>query len=924
MKLEMTLSGKSILAGASLLLMVACGENQQAMLSSAKDYLAKSDSKSAIIQIKNALQGNPSSSEARFLLGSALLESGDPVGAETELRKSLELKHPQDLVIPVLAKSLLAQGKMKKMIDEFAHTDLGEASARANFQTTLAAAYGVLGNADASQDFLKSALLAQPDYGPALLAQARKKAAMNDFDGAMAIADSVIGKNSQSVDAWKFKADILRYGKRQLAEALAAYRKTIEIQPQFLPGNIAVTTLLLQQGNIADADKQIEKINKFAANNTQVRFLGAQLAFQKKDFKSAREFIQQVLKSSPENVQALQLAGAIELKLDSLSLAEGYLSKALQGAPDLVLSRRLLVVAYLRSGQPAKALATLLPGLNREHPDPELLPVAGEVYLQNGDIKKAEEYFARVSSQDPKNAKNRTSLALTRLMGGQVDLAMNELQEISSLDTGMTADMALIAVFLRRQEFDRALQAVDGLEKKQPGRAFVANLRGRTLLAKQDFAGARKSFERAVEIDPGFFPALDSLAGLDLADKRPADAKKRFEVLLAKDPKNGDALLALAALASRSGAAKAEVATLFANAVNASPTSTAPRLLLIDFHLRNSDFKSALSTAQDALAALPESLELLDALGRTQQAAGEYHQAISTYEKLAGRQASSPHSFMRMADVHMANKNFEAAAMSLQKALAIKPDLVEAQRAAIALNVLRKDINSAVVIARTVQKQRPKEVLGYLLEGDIHASGKNWDGAALAYRSGLLVANAPDLAVRLHSVLLASGKSLQAANFGASWQKENPKDVAFLLYLGDDAIARKDYGGAEKIYTSVVTLQATNALAYNNLAWVTGKLKKEGAIPLAEKASALAPASPAFMDTLAMLLSDKGDYAKALELENKALTVQPQNSVFKLNLAKIHIKGGNRDLAKKSLGELRTLGDKFADQLEVEGLLKGL
>jgi hypothetical protein len=46
--------------------------------------------------------------------------------------------------------------------------------------------------------------------------------------------------------------------------------------------------------------------------------------------------------------------------------------------------------------------------------------------------------------------------------------------------------------------------------------------------------------------------------------------------------------------------------------------------------------------------------------------------------------------------------------------------------------------------------------------------------------------------------------------------------------------------------------------------------------------------------------------------------------LFKLNLAKIHIKGGKKDLAKTQLEELVKLGDKFGGQAEVAELLKGL
>jgi putative PEP-CTERM system TPR-repeat lipoprotein len=906
------------------LLLAACSEKPEAMIISAKEYLAKNDSKAAVIQIKNALQSDPNLPEARFLLGSALLDSGDPVGAETELRKALDLKHPQDAVVPPLAKAMLAQGQAKKLTEEFAKIDLTQPQAKASLQMSLASAYAMQSKPDLAQTALNAALLAEPGYAPALIAQARQKAGQGDIDGALAMTDEVIAKSPQSYDAWKLKGDLLLFAKNQVNDALAAYRKAVEIKPDFMAGHSAVTTILLQKGDLAAATVQIEQLKKLAANHPQTKYLEAQLAFQKKDFKLARDLVQQVLRAAPTNVQGLQLAGAVELQLNSLPAAEGYLSKAVQAAPTLALARRLLVVTYLRSGQPAKAMATLLPGLNRENIDPELLSVAGEVYLQNGDVKQAQEYFEKATKQAPKDGRKRTALALTHLMGGSVDTAFEELQDIAVSDTGTTADLALISAHLRRQEFDKALKAIDGLEKKQPDKPLAAFLRARTLLAKRDMAGARKSFERALTIDPSYFPAVASLAAIDMVDKKPDDAKKRFEAVLEKDPKNGQAWLALAELAARSGAAKEEVAKLIGNAVAANPADVAPRLLLIDFHLRNKDFKQASSVAQNAVAALPDSPEVLDALGRTQQAAGELNQAITTYNKLASMQPLSPLSQMRLAGAHMAEKNKDAAVQSLRKALEIKPDLLEAQRALIALDVEGKNFQGAMATARTVQKQRPKETVGYVLEGDINASQKNWDSAATAYRAGLKQVNSSELAIKLHSVLLASGKGAEADKFLTTWQKDNPKDAAFLSYLGDRALARKDYGSAEKSYMAVIKTQPNSAVAYNNLAWVSAKLNKDGAIGYAEKANALAPNQPAFMDTLAVLLSDKGDYAKAVELQTKALALQPQNALFKLNLAKIHIKGGKKDLARKELDELSKLGDKFAGQAEVVSLLKTL
>jgi cellulose synthase operon protein C len=242
----------------------------------------------------------------------------------------------------------------------------------------------------------------------------------------------------------------------------------------------------------------------------------------------------------------------------------------------------------------------------------------------------------------------------------------------------------------------------------------------------------------------------------------------------------------------------------------------------------------------------------------------------------------------------------------------------------IILAVDAKRYESAYKIARTVQEQRPKSAVGFSLEGEISAAQRKWDMAAAAYQAGMQRAASTDLAIKLHSALLSSGKGSESERFAASWLKSHPKDAAFLLHLGDVAIARKDYDAAERHYLSALATQPDNVIALNNLAWVTGRLGKDGAIAYAEKANRLAPDQPVFMDTLAMLLAEKNEYAKATDLQSKALTLQPGNGGLRLNLARIYIKAGDKARARAELETLAKLGDKFPAQAEVSALLKSL
>ena len=908
-----------------LLFSTACTESSpEQQVKSAMDYLQRNDSKSATIQLKNALQKNPNFAEARFLLGKILLEDGNGSAAEIEFRKALAAKHPNSLVVPELARAMLTTDQAKKLVDEFGEIRFEKPLADASFQTALVTAYGILGKPELAKVALIAALKADPNYAPALIERARQKAAEQDFDAALLTVDEVILKNPGSADAWKLKGDILLYAKNKTDESMLTYRKSIEVNPKFLPGHIAILTVLMQQGKLDEAAKQLEQLKLFAANSPQTMYLEAQLAYHKKEYKLARKLSQEILRFAPNNPGILQLAGAVEFQMDSLVQAENYLSRATQAEPGLVLARRLLIMTYLRSGQSDKALAALKTGMGPDGLDPGMFSVAGEVYLQNGDAKKAEEYFARALKLDPDNAVKRTALAIARLATGQTAIAFDELRDVAGSDSGTTADLALITAHLSRKEFDKALAAIDKLEVKQPGKPFAANLRGRVQLAQQDSTAARKSFEQALAIDSSNFAASASLAALDMADKKPADAKKRFENLLARNPKDGQALMSLAQLASLSGAEKDEVSKLLYKAVEANPQDVAPRLQLIDHFVKNKDTKQALTVAQDSMTKLPNSPEILGALGRVQQLSGDLNQAISTYSKLIAMQPYSPQPHIRLAEAQTASKDIISAEQSLHRALEIKPDLLDAQRALIILALETKKYSDATKISRTIQEQRPNDMLGFLLEGDVSFAQKNWDAAAAAYRSGLQKSGSTELATKLHSALLAAKNVTESDKFAATWLKEHPKDGVFLLRLGDLAILRPDFDAAEKYYLALLQIQPDNALVLNNLAWVTGNLKKDGAIPYAERSNQLAPNRPDFMDTLATLLAEKNQYVRSIQLLNKALEIQPSNPQLRLNLAKIYIKSGDKSRAKTELEVLSKLGEKFADQSEVSVLLKGL
>ena len=918
-----TLAIVLVLAGAHL---TACGGDgdPDKLVASAKAYMEKGEWRSATIELKTALQKKPNSPEARYLLGKALLASDEPVAAAVELRKSLELKHSQDIVLPDLARAMLDQGQHKEVIAQFGGASLDDKVALARLKTSVALAHARSGDGAAAMAAFKQAIDAAPTYVPAQTGVARQLAINGDREAAMKAAGEIIAAGKADADTWVLQGDLLAFVKNDKDGAIAAYRKAIGIARTHLPAHAGILQLQVATGDVKGASEQVAELQRVRPGHSTTRYFQAQVAFLQGDYKAAKEAVLQLLKAAPDHPQLNQLAGAVELASGSNEAARAYLGKALQAAPNNTVARRLLASALLKAGEASKALELLQPMLTQASPDGVALAVAGEAYMQMGDLDNAGAMFSQAAKVNPSNTQNLTALARTRFLKGDADGAVADLQQIAASDTGTVADLELINTQLRRRDFNGALKAVDGLEHKQPGKPLPLLMRGVAQQGLKDTAQARSSFEKALSIDATYFPAAFNLAALDIADKKPQVAQQRFESILKVQPGHLRALLALADVRARNGASTQEVTDLLRTAVRLNPVDASAHLSLINHLLINKQAEPALAAAQQADAAIPGQPAILDALGRAQHAAGQPNQALATFNKLVALQPGSPLAHMRIADIKTASKDNDAAIESLKRAVAAKPDAVLPLQRLFMLQVQAGRYADALKLARDLQKRQPAHSLGFVFEGDTQRAQKN-DAAAIAAYKAALGKTAPDIAApRLHSLLASMGKKAEAEQFANSWSKDHPKDVPFAVYLGDNALARKEYASAEAAYRHVVELQPNHVAALNNVAWLMVKTNKPGALAFAEKANELQPNQPALMDTMAIALAAEKRVDQAIDLQKKAVALAPASNTLRLTLARLHVQAGQKPQARELLESLSALGEKLPEHAEVKSLMAGL
>jgi len=910
-----------VLAGG--LALAACGGPTDAdLLSLAKQDLKKGEHPSAIIRLKSALQRNPKSGEARYLLGKTLLEGGDAATAAIELRKAAESGFDETLVAPALAEALLATGDDRRVVETFAGRTLANADANASLQTTLALAYSRQDKPDLMLKALDAALAAKAEHVPALLLKARLAAGRQDYTGAMALLDGIIQRDASRVDAWLLKGELQQRALGDPVAALASYRQAVKLRPDLLPAQEAVFGLLISSKDMPGAQAHVAELKKAYPERPGTRLMEAQLAFVMKDYKTARDIAVPLVQLAPKNPMVLQLAGAAQYQSGALPQAENLLAQAVHIAPNLVLATHMLARTYLRTGQPDKALDTLKSMLDRPQPLAETYLLAGEAHLQNGKADAAERAFARAAQIRPDSSRARTAMALSQVGKGQVSTGMAALESISADSTDTVADMALLASHLRRKDYAKALQTIDGLEKKRPQSPVTAYLRGRVQALRGDMAAARASFERALVLDKQYFVATAGLTALDLAENKPDAARARLDALIQADPSNHRAMLARAALLKRTGAPAAEVVSQLEAAVKAAPTDPLPRLQLVEQLMQGGNAKAALAAAQAANSAIPDRRELVLALGRTQLASKDYEQALTSFNRLDKMQPDSVPVALGVAEALMGQKSYDAAEQHLQRTLKAHAELLPARRMLVWLYASDGRYDKALSLAREQQKLQPTQSSGYEIEADIELQRKNWDAALAHLRTALQKRSAPDLAARLHATLIGAQRPAEADKFADSWLKNHGDDAVFRYYLGDTALASKDWALAEARYREVLRVQPNNALAMNNLAWLLVRQEKPGALAWAEKANATMPGQIPLLDTLALALAADKQLPRAMELHRKTLLQAPEDPTLRLTLARLYLQSGAKREARAELEDLAKLGKGFSEHAEVLELLK--
>lgn len=708
-----------------------------------------------------------------------------------------------------------------------------------------------------ADDHFVQALGFNPGMGRALLGQARVAVVQKHSGEAERLVEKALAKDGKNVRAWLTKADIERaQGKNEAA--IAAFEKAASQvrskQDYFY--HVAMRNVVSEYLKANNPEKAQAVLNELKQayykqefpDDIELNHARAVLAFEQKNYDQAGDLDSKVLKADSSHLGAILLLGAIDAIQGKDEQAESRLKQFLAFVPGHVQARKLLASVQVRQRRPDEAVETLAPVVkNLEKPDSVTLSLIAQASIQSGNAAKGTTYYQRALQQNPDEANLRIGLAQSYVAQDEFDKAISELQKIDqSKETEGHVGLAMVETYIKAKNYSAALDKLKEIESKDAKSPLLVSLQGTVYQLEGNEAKAVEQFKRAMTIEPGYAPAVRSLAQMEVRASKYDNAAQYYDAALKANPHDYNVMYDYASMEIKRGQVN-EAEKWLKKARDEDKNKARNTVLLARLYLRQGRASEALSE----LRALADNSDpaVYAEQGNAQMMLGEYHNALDSYEKLAKLQHKSALADYLVYTAHVALGDKENARQALDRSLKVDPQFVPAMVANAEMMISDKQITAASEWIDKLEKIMPGSDSITSLKAQL-AMLKNNPNKAIDLYLGMYKKNpSPQVVQRLVQAYWMQGEKSEALNVLNEAAENNPENSQLQYVLGTayHLIGEKDK--AIKSYKKAVKLNDQHVLALNNLAWLLKDSDKQQALSYIERALDLAPENKDVQDT---------------------------------------------------------------------------
>jgi cellulose synthase operon protein C len=889
-------------------------------LADARKAMQKGDLRAAQINLRNAVRSDPQNAEAHFWLGKVTLELGDPVASEREARAARDRGFDPHQAVPLLAQSLLAQGKFKDLL-----VDLKPDGKDAVLDASILVARGYAQIALKSEDEAKTSFaLAEktaPNAVEPLLAGARLLASSGDLDGAQAKIDRAINAQPKSPEALLAKSEVLR-AKGDVNGSLTVLDQMLTDQPGNIKALLDRAGLLIATNQSDKAKEDIDAVLKSTPGNVQAVYLQAVLQVQTKDYKSADATLEKINAYIARIPRGYFLQAIVKEQLGQAAQAEEAIRKYIGRIPNDLAAYKVLARLQFAKRRPDLAADSLAKVVESGHADAEAYDLLGRAYAATGRGDDAVKAFQKAEGLAPNDVGLQTRLASARMGMGEAESAMGDLEHTLQLaPTAPQVGEALFFAALATGDLKKAGDAIEKVRAAQGDTPVVENLDGLLKLAQLDVEGAAGKFREIVQKHPEFVPAQINLARVAAMQGKPTDAEQILSSILDKNPAAEPALTMLASQLVQTNR-MSEAVTLVEKAHKAQPANTRLTASLGDLYIRSGKAADALDMVdKDKTAA--GSVDMLSLKAAAQIALDKKEQARDTYGQILKLDPSVIAARRQLESLLLQAGDYERARNTIKEGLAANPRNYQLYQDYVMVDLKASGVDVAVTTANQLQQQDRDFPQARALIGDVYIAANRPEDAVKAYQDALAAAPSEFLVGRLSGALLRSGQGDAAIKLLADWIAKHPTDLTSTEQLADLDIASQHYEDAVKHLQLVLDKKPHDPVALNNLAWVYQQQGDKRAEGLAQQAYVLSPGGQT-ADTLGWILISGGDSAKGIALLRQAAAQAGSDPRILYHYAVALKNTGKKEDAIKLLHAVVESKAEFGEKADAQKLLDEL
>jgi tetratricopeptide (TPR) repeat protein len=412
------------------------------------------------------------------------------------------------------------------------------------------------------------------------------------FDKALQLLQPELEQKSKNPQLWALRGIALS-GKGNKKEALGAFRRALNIAPDYLPALEGAAQIEYDSGGNGAAPL-LEHLLKLHPGDPTSSAMLAVLDYRRGDCAAAIPHFEQagsIVDSQPEAVQAY---GDCLMKQKETQKAIAIFTRALAQSNSDIHARYRLAAAQMAAQSPKDAIATLQPLLQQNMADADILALAASAYEADGNTPEAVRVlrqailsdphnvnlyvdFANISldhqsfqvgvdminaglAAEPKAAPLYVARGVLYVQLAQYDKAEADFEKADVLNPRQSVGSAaegLAAV--QQNDPEHALSTVRAKLAKKPNDAFLLYLQAQILTQRgpdpgsAEFKQALASAKQAIALRPSLAAARDVLAKLYLQAGDNDAAVEQCRKALNSDPKDQTALYHLIQALRKSG-----------------------------------------------------------------------------------------------------------------------------------------------------------------------------------------------------------------------------------------------------------------------------------------------------------------------------------------------------------------------------------